>query len=236
MTADQSESQPSRRYSSQVRDEQARRTRQAVVTAARELFLAQGYAATTIDAIAEAAHVSRRTVFNSAGGKSVLLKLAFDWAIVGDDEPVALADRPEVKAVRAEQDPHRALLGWAELVAGVAGRVAPIIEVAAVAADSDPAAADLIADFARSRMLGATEFIQHLASLGDGLAPGVTEQQAADLCWALMDGHVYRRLVTDRGWTTAQFTQWLYQSVAAVLLPPAPRTAGQDGTARASEP
>ena len=53
---------------------------------------------------------------------------------------------------------------------------------------------------------------------------------------ALMDGHVYRRLVGDRGWTTAQFTQWLYQSVAAVLLPSAARTAGQDGTARASEP
>jgi AcrR family transcriptional regulator len=236
MTADQSESQPSRRYSSQVRDEQARRTRQTVVTAARELFLAQGYAATTIDAIAEAAHVSRRTVFNSAGGKSVLLKLAFDWAIVGDDEPVALADRPEVKAVRAEQDPHRALLGWAELVAGVAERVAPISEVAAVASDSDPAAAELIAGFARSRMFGATEFIQHLASLGAGLAPGVTEQQAADLCWALMDGYVYRRLVSDRGWTTAQFTQWLYRSVAAIVLPPAPRAAGVQDPARASEP
>jgi TetR/AcrR family transcriptional regulator, regulator of autoinduction and epiphytic fitness len=236
VTADQSESHPSRRYSSQVRDEQARRTRQAVVTAARELFLAQGYAATTIDAVADAAHVSRRTVFNSVGGKSVLLKLAFDWAIVGDDEPVALADRPEVKAVRAEQDPHRALLGWAELVAAVAGRVAPIIEVAAVAADADPAAAELLADYARSRMSGATEFTQHLASLGDGLAPGVTEQEAADLCWALMDGHLYRRLVTDRGWTTAQFTQWLYQSMAAVLLRPAPRTAGQDDPARASEP
>jgi hypothetical protein len=127
-------------------------------------------------------------------------------------------------------------MGWAELVAGVAERVAPISEVTAVAADSDPAAAELIADFARSRMFGATEFIQHLASLGAGLAPGVTEQQAADLCWALMDGHVYRRLVSDRGWTTAQFTQWLYQSVAAVLLPPAPRTAGQDGQARAREP
>jgi AcrR family transcriptional regulator len=233
---EQAEGHAARRYSSQVRDEQARRTRQGVVTAARELFLAQGYAATTIDAIAEAAHVSRRTVFNSAGGKSVLLKLAFDWAIVGDDEPVALADRPEVKAVRAEQDPHRALLGWAELVAGVAARVAPISEVTAVAADSDPAAAELIADFARSRMSGATEFIQHLASLGAGLAPGVTEQQAADLCWALMDGHVYRRLVSDRGWTTAQFTQWLYQSVAAIVLPPAPRAAGVQDPARASEP
>ena len=234
--SDQGEGHPSRRYSSQVRDEQARRTRQAVVTAARELFLAQGYAATTIDAIAEAAHVSRRTVFNSAGGKSVLLKLAFDWAIVGDDEPVALADRPEVKAVRAEQDPRRALLGWAQLVSDVAGRVAPIIEVTAVAADSDPAAAELIADFARSRMSGATEFVQYLASLGAGLAPGVTEQQAADVCWALMDGHVYRRLVSDRGWSAAQFTQWLYQSVAAIVLPPAPPAAGVRDPARASEP
>ena len=54
MTTDQGESHTARRYSSQVRDEQARRTRQAVVTAARELFLAQGYAATTIAAIAEA--------------------------------------------------------------------------------------------------------------------------------------------------------------------------------------
>jgi AcrR family transcriptional regulator len=219
---DQAETSPSRRYSSQVRDEQARRTRQAVVTAARELFLAQGYAATTIDAIAQAAHVSRRTVFNSAGGKSVLLKLAFEWAIVGDDEPVALADRPEVQAVRDEQDPHRALMGWARLVSGIAERVAPISEVASVAADSDPAAAQLLADFARYRMSGATDFTQHLASLGDGLAPGVTQQQAADLCWALMDGYVYRRLVTDRGWTTGQFTQWLYQSMAAILLPPRP--------------
>lgn len=227
--SEQAGSHAARRYSSPVRDEQARRTRQAVVTAARELFLAHGYAATTIDAIAEAAHVSRRTVFNSAGGKSVLLKLAFEWAIVGDDEPVALADRAEVKAVRAEQDPHRAVMGWAQLVSDVAERVAPISEVAAVAADSDPAAAELLANFARSRMFGATEFIHHLASLGDGLAPGVTEQQAADVCWVLMDGHVYRRLVNDRGWTSAQFTQWLYQSVAATLLPPAPRTAGRPG-------
>jgi AcrR family transcriptional regulator len=234
--SEQAGSHAARRYSSPVRDEQARRTRQAVVTAARELFLAQGYAATTIDAIAAAAHVSRRTVFNSAGGKSVLLKLAFDWAIVGDDEPVALADRPEVKAVRAEQDPHRALLGWAELVTDVAERVSPIIEIAAVAADADPAAAELLAGFARTRMLGAAEFIHHLASLDGGLAPGVTEQQAADLCWALMDGHLYRRLVSDRGWTTAQFTQWLYQSVAAIVLPPAPRTAGVQDPARAREP
>src|SRR5215813_14887744 len=111
---------PARRYSSQVRDDQARRTRQAVVTAARELFLAQGYAATTIDAIAEAAHVSRRTVFNSAGGKAALLKLAMDWAIVGDDEPIPLAERPAVKAIQAESDPRKGLALWTQMVTEIA--------------------------------------------------------------------------------------------------------------------
>src|SRR5580704_11865267 len=141
-------SQPTRRYASELRDEQARRTRRAIVAAARELFLGQGYAATTIDAIAEAAHVSRRTVFNSAGGKVMLLKLAMEWAIVGDDEPVPLADRAGVKAILAESDPRRALALWAQTVVDVASRVAPISEVLVAAADVDPAAARLLSELA----------------------------------------------------------------------------------------
>jgi AcrR family transcriptional regulator len=210
-------SQQARRYTSEIRDEQARRTRRAIVTAARELFLAQGYAATTIDAIAQAAHVSRRTVFNSAGGKATLLKLAYEWAIVGDDEPVPLADRPAVKAIQAEPDPQKALALWAQTVVGIAARVAPISEVLTAAADADPDAAQLVADASRDRMSGATAFVRYLASL-DGLPPGITQQHAADLCWALMDGHLYRRLVTQRAWTTTDFTQWLSNIVAASLL------------------
>jgi AcrR family transcriptional regulator len=210
-------SQQARRYTSEIRDEQARRTRRAIVTAARELFLAQGYAATTIDAVAQAAHVSRRTVFNSVGGKATLLKLAYEWAIVGDDEPVPLADRPAVKAIQAEPDPRKALALWAQTVVGIAARVAPISEVLTAAADADPDAAQLVADASRDRMSGATAFVRYLASL-DGLAPGITQQHAADLCWALMDGHLYRRLITQRGWTTTDFTQWLSSIVAASLL------------------
>jgi AcrR family transcriptional regulator len=213
-------SQPAKRYASEVRDEQAQRTRRAVVTAARELFLARGYAATTIDAIAAAARVSRRTVFNSVGGKVVLLKLAMEWAIVGDDEPVALAGRPGVKAIQAEPDPRRALALWAQMVVKVASRVAPISAVLTVAADADPAAAQLFSELARNRMFGATEFVRYLASL-EGLAAGVSEQQAADLCWSLMDGHLYRLLVTQRGWTAVSFAQWLADSLAATLLRPA---------------
>jgi len=212
-------SQQAKRYVSEVRDEQARRTRRAIVTAARDLFLAQGYAATTIDAIAEAAHVSRRTVFNSVGGKVALLKLALDWAIVGDDEPVAMADRPAVAAIQAERDPRQALALWVRTITDAAARIAPVGAVLYAAADGDPEAADLLAESARGRMWGARAFVAHLASL-DGLATEVSEQQAADLCWALMDGHLYRLLVGERGWTPAEFERWLFTSLAAALLRP----------------
>ena len=209
--------QPAKRYTSEIRDEQARRTRRAIVTAAHDLFLGQGYAATTIDAIAQAAHVSRRTVFNSVGGKAALLKLAVDWAVVGDDEPVPMAERPAVKAIQAEPDPHKALALWAQMVVEIAARAAPIAEVLTAAADADADAAQLAADADRDRTFGATAFTRYLASR-DGLAPGITQQYAADLCWALMDPHLYRLLVTQRGWTAADFTQWLSSSLAATLL------------------
>ena len=212
-------SQPAKRYTSEIRDEQARRTRRAIVTAAHDLFLAQGYAATTIDAVAQAAHVSRRTVFNSVGGKATLLRLALDWAIVGDDEPVPLAERPAIKAILAEPDPRKALALWVRVVTDVAARVAPIAEVITAAADADPDAAQLIADGDRDRMFGATAFTGYLASLG-GLAPGLTRQHAADMCWAMMDTHLYRSLVIQRGWAASDYMQWLSNSLAATLLRP----------------
>jgi hypothetical protein len=48
---------------------------------------------------------------------------------------------------------------------------------------------------------------------------GITEQRAAELCWALTDGHLYRLLVAQRSWSTADFNQWLSDSLAAALLP-----------------
>jgi AcrR family transcriptional regulator len=210
-------SQPAKRYASEVRDEQARRTRRTIVTAAHDLFLAQGYAATTIDAIAEAAHVSRRTVFNSAGGKATLLKLALDWAIAGDDEQVPISERPAVKAIQAQRDPRQGVELWVEMVTDIAARVAPIAEVLAAAADTDPDAAQLVADGERDRMHGATAFIQYLASL-DALAPGITPQHAADVCWSFMDTHVYYQLVTKRGWTMAEFRTWLSSTLTRTLL------------------
>ena len=68
-------------------------------------------------------------------------------------------------------------------------------------------------------MSGATDFVRYLAALG-GLAPGLSEPQAAELCWALMDGHLYHLLVTQRGWTPPAVARWLADSLGATLLTP----------------
>ncbi|HEY5117206.1 MAG TPA: TetR family transcriptional regulator, partial [Nakamurella sp.] len=112
-----------RAYASPLRDEQARATHRAIVNAAAELFQRNGYATTTIDAIAAAAGVSRKTVFASGGSKFTLLKDAFDWSLVGDDEPIAMADREPVQRIIATTDPAEAVRLWAEMITETATRV-----------------------------------------------------------------------------------------------------------------
>jgi AcrR family transcriptional regulator len=93
-----------RPYTSSLRATQAQTTRRAIVDAASRLFVENGYGATTVDAIAAAAGVSRKTVFTSVGGKAEALKLAFDWGVVGDDAPAPLMERSHVKDSYAEPD------------------------------------------------------------------------------------------------------------------------------------
>ena len=97
---------PATPYRSTLREEQARATQRAVVGAARDLFVEVGWSRTTIDAVAVRAEVSRRTVFTSVGGKAALLKLALDWALVGDDEPVPLSERPAITEMERLTDPR----------------------------------------------------------------------------------------------------------------------------------
>jgi AcrR family transcriptional regulator len=208
-----------RPYHSRLRDEQARATRRRIVAAGGELFLERGYGSATIDAIAERAEVSRKTVFTSVGGKAALLKLAFDWALAGDDEPVAVADRPEVQRMMQGQDPVVYLDEWIAMNAAIAGRLAPLHHVLVVAADSDPEAAALLSTVEDQRAGGARSVAGHLHDLG-GLRSDLDVERAAAIIELLMDPLPYRRLVQLHGWTTAEYTEYLRRTAAALLLPP----------------
>jgi AcrR family transcriptional regulator len=206
-----------RPYNSALRDEQARATRRAIVGAAARLFVTRGYGATTIDAIAEDAGVSRKTVFTSVGGKSQALKQAIDWAIVGDDEPVALLDRPHVQAGLAEPDARRILREFAHDVRGIGSRIAPLVAVAGAAAGTDQDIMALVEEGRSQRLVGMRRLAQVLADR-NALRPDLSVLEAADVLWLLNDPAVYHRLVLEQGWDPDRYETWLADTLIGLLL------------------
>jgi AcrR family transcriptional regulator len=217
------------------RTRQARATRQGIVSAARELFVERGYAATTIDAVAERAGVGRKTVFSSVGGKGALLRLVWDWSLVGDDEPVPMAERPAVRAMLAERDPRRLVRMWVDMQLEVAARVTPIGGVVMAAADVDDEVHELIETIRRESLAGATGFASHLAAVG-GLRSGLTVEKAADVCWAVLNSLLWHLLVSVRGWPAPEYGDWLVDVVSASLLEPTGRAAARPSVRVVHEP
>ena len=201
-----------RRYSSQLRAAHARETRRAVVRAGAELFVTQGFGRTTIEEIAATAGVSRKTVFASAGGKADILKLAIYWAIVGDDEPVALIRRPVIQEALKQTDPDLIIRTWASVVCQISKRVAGLAWALVSAAGTDPQAQQLLEAGHAQRLTGARSFVRHLAENG-GLRSGLSVSDAIDIVWVHNDPILFYRLVQQRGWSAKRYENWLYRTI-----------------------
>ena len=205
-------------YTSALRAAQARATRRAIVAAAARLFTEHGYGATTVDAIADAAGVSRKTVFTSVGGKTEALKLAIDWAIAGDDEPVPMLERPHIKAMQHEPDARRILASYARHVRQTAARTAPLHQVVQAAAGLDTDIRALAENSRAQRIRGMRAMAQTLADRG-ALKPGLAPSEAADILWLLNDPSVYHRLVIEQKWDPDRYQDWLADALISLLIP-----------------
>ena len=210
---------------SPVRREQARTrlARRAVIEAARRLFLERGYGATTIEAISELADVPPATVYRLFSSKHGILKGLLDVSIVGDDEDVAMADRPPVRALMAGRDPRAQLAGFVALAAEVNARVAPVYGILVSAAGTDPDAAALLDALTSQRQQGQRVVARSLARAG-ALRPELRERDAADIVHAFLSPELYRLLVIDRGWRNDRYRAWLTGVLVDQLLPPPPTT------------
>ncbi len=206
-----------RDYRSDLRTAQALETRRAIVTAASELFAARGYGATTVDAVAEAAGVSRKTVFTAVGGKLDLLKTALDWAVAGDDQQLALADRSDIRGLLDQTDPKRLVIGWVNVLVKIDSRVGPLMRALEIAANVDAEAQDLLDDSQRRRLAGARTIVRRLVALG-ALKPGLNQNQGADIAWLASDPMLHDRLVRTRGWSRGRFEQWLAELLLEQLI------------------
>lgn len=212
MTRDATSTRP---YRSAKRTAQAHQTRLAVIEAARELFVSNGYGATTVDAIAARAGVGRATVFKCVGGKPALMRAAHHAAMVGRDDP-----RPPHEAGLADRwagvtDGIPLLEVYVEVVTDVFEAVGPIHEAMVRAASESVELRDQLAELDRERHAASIRTAQLLKA---DLRPGLSTARAADILWLHNDPLLWQSLHYRRQWTKAEFTAWLTDALRGQLL------------------
>ena len=139
-----------RRYDATRRRDRANRAREEVIDAGSRLFLAQGFAATTVTAIAQASRVSEETIYKAFGGKAGLVRAIWARALEGEGS-VPAEQRSDVMRA-TEQDPREVIRRWGEFTIEVAPRVVPILLLIKSAASSDPQIAELLGEVDEQRL------------------------------------------------------------------------------------
>ena len=207
---------PRRRYESPRRREQADATRRAILEAAERLFGERGYAGTSVAEIAEGAGVALKTVYAVFGTKVEVLRALWNLRLRGDEDPVAVQDRPWVREVIEEPDPRRRLALVARNARVVRERTAVLSEIVRQAAPSEPQIAELWERFQRELYeLGMRRIAETLERDGV-LATDVAT--AADILWALVHPDTFLLLVRERGWKPGAYERWLTEALCRELL------------------
>ncbi len=197
-----------RSYESPRRRASAADTRLAVIGAATKLFTERGWA-TSVRDIAREAGVAVETVYSVVGSKRELLKVALDVGIVGDDEPIALAERNEFMAL-AEGDRPTRLAYAAAMMADQYSRVAALHHALDQGAETDAELAEL--------KRHAHE--QQLKTFGEGLTLALgrrPDPELVDGLQAISSPATYLHLIRMGGWTNDQYQSWLAQTLLQLV-------------------
>ena len=206
-----------RKYDNSRRLAATRATKAHVVEVATELFVDQGYPATTISQIAQRSDTPEATLYRLFGSKRGVLKEVLDVAIGGDDRPIEYQHRPEVQAAFAAGDPGELLDAFAHLVRQVLHRSAALQNVLLSSAGVDAEAAEMLAVTRRQRHTGQSRIVRALARSGH-LRKGLAPTAVADIVYALMSPEVFHILTVERGWSEARYERWLAATLRAQLL------------------
>ncbi|MBT2497480.1 TetR/AcrR family transcriptional regulator [Agromyces sp. ISL-38] len=191
------------------RQRQAQETKDRVIAAARALMARNGWAGTTIDAIATEAGVAPQTIYAAFGNKRALLEGMRSVMLRDSNIPELMA-----QAAAESEAPHRLEL-WARLVRRQMETSFDVISIHRQAAASDPKVA---ADYRKVLDSRARVFAEFIHDLHADLAPGVSESAATDLLWCFSNEEIYRELVEERGWSADRYERWLGETLVAQLI------------------
>lgn len=207
-----------RKYNSSRRKAQSRETQAQITEAARKLFMERGYAGASIESIAREAGVAPETVYALFGNKRAILARAVDVAIVGDDNPIPLLAREQIREVESETNQVRQIEMFTERIQMIMSRVAPMFEIMRSAAKTEPEIDAMLKKYLNGRMQGMNYFVDCLLANGP-LASDISKLTATETLWTLTSAEVYNLLTKDRGWSAEEYEHWLSQALIRLLLP-----------------
>jgi AcrR family transcriptional regulator len=208
---------PKRTYNSPRRQQQAAATRQAILEAAERLFLRDGYAATTMEAIGNEAGVSLKTVYLPFATKSGLLRAAWDLRLKGDQSGAPVVDSDWFRAVINESDPIRKLQLNARGSRSVKSRIDGMFAVIRGAAEIDADCRDLW-ELIQSDFHDLQAMVVNTLHRSGALRPALTAHHGTDILWTLNHPDVWILLVEKRGWSPASYETWLAEASCSQLL------------------
>jgi AcrR family transcriptional regulator len=202
-----------RLYHSRARQRQAEDTRRRILAATRELFESRGYAGTTLEAVAEVAEVSPKTIFAVFGSKRALLAELIN--------PNAFS--PQVKLLldelRTTPDPVGRLLLVAQITRQAYEPLVSELELLRTAGAVAPELADLARQIGARRRQNQARLITYLQE-HQVLRHGFPPEEATDVLWALTSYDLYRMLVVEQRWEPIRYETWLAQLLIQLLLQP----------------
>jgi AcrR family transcriptional regulator len=193
------------------RRERSRRTKARLVEAAAELFLADGYLAVTIEALAERAGVSVQTVYYVFGTKPKILAAVLEATIAGDLDPVPVVEREWVDELRAAPDADAAISLLVDGAVAIVARAAPTFAVVQNAS-ADPEVRALLDDTKQRRRADQRHLLEVLAESGH-LSPETAIDALADGFYAIVNEEVFQLLTVDCGWDQDRFRRWVMSVV-----------------------
>ncbi|MEE1938037.1 TetR/AcrR family transcriptional regulator [Streptomyces sp. TRM 70361] len=195
-----------------VRQQKAQETRRRMLDGALRLFIANGYDGTTIDSIAREAKVAVQTIYFSFGNKQTILKELVDVRVAGDDEPIPTLERRWVRDAVTAESPEAQLRHQVAGAREIYERVGELLEVLRNAAASNEDVAPLWERNKRQRLEVQRHLVKALADKHP-LPGSLTLDRAVDISYGLLGPEMYHLLVTERGWTSQQWADWVHSAL-----------------------
>lgn len=202
-----------RRPGRALRTDLVAETEQRILTAATELFRRQGYAATTLAAVARAADVGERTVYVRFGTKVALFKRVVDVAVAGNTERASVREQTRQRPAMTAPTAAERIADLAHLGRMIMERTGALFSVAHEAAATEP----LIEQSWRAGRAATWHSMQEFwtAMASDGLLPdGADVGWLADTTTVLSQAETYLMIGKVYGWDLDRYEEWLADSYA----------------------